>query len=214
MDMEMSSGAVPKLEHPPAREARRCRVLLVAGLVALPLLAFFVVGQESATTVWEMASAKFTGAMNDAAGNATSGRADELLGGLLAPGMRRRSCWSRYETWRYYKHFPYAPSPAGLGMAVIIWICTAPRANSSAIYPVSSSPLLELPSTPNSPPLLNERKIHLAHDLLGAPETHLIRSRVESIAGAPSSRSSSSSARPCTETGTLPLSQVFRAFMA
>ncbi|KAG2594889.1 galactoside 2-alpha-L-fucosyltransferase-like [Panicum virgatum] len=111
MDMEMSSGAVPKLEHPPAREARRCRVLLVAGLVALPLLAFFVVGQESATTVWEMASAKFTGAMNDAAGNATSGRADELLGGLLAPGMRRRSCWSRYETWRYYKHFPYAPSP-------------------------------------------------------------------------------------------------------
>ena len=127
MDMEMSSGAVPKLEHPPAREARRCRVLLVAGLVALPLLAFFVVGQESATTVWEMASAKFTGAMNDADGNATSGRADELLGGLLAPGMRRRSCWSRYETWRYYKHFPYAPSPAGLGMAVIIWICTAPE---------------------------------------------------------------------------------------
>jgi len=89
-----------------------------------------------------------------------------------------------------------------------------PRANSSAIYPVSSSPLLELPSTPNSPPLLNERKIHLAHDLLGAPETHFIRSRVESIAGAPSSRSSSSSARPCTETGTLPLSQVFWAFMA
>ena len=190
MDMEMSSsgaaGAVPKLEHPPAREARRCRVLLVAGLVALPLLAFFVLGQESASTVWEMASATFTV--------------------VLEP--------VRDLAWRYYKHFPYAPSPAGLGMSVIIWICTAPRANSSAIYPVSSSPLPELPSTPNSPPLLNERKIPLAHDLLDAPETHLIRSRVESITGAPSSRSSSSSARPCTETGMLPVSQVFWAFMA
>ena len=69
-------------------------------------------------------------------------------------------------------------------------------------------------STPNSPPLLNERKIPLAHDLLDAPETHLICSRVESITGAPSSRSSSSSARPCTETGMLPVSQVFWAFMA
>ena len=103
MDMEMSSsgaaGAVPKLEHPPAREARRCRVLLVAGLVALPLLAFFVLGQESASTVWEMASATFTV--------------------VLEP--------VRDVAWRYYKHFPYAPSPAGLGMAVIIWICTAPE---------------------------------------------------------------------------------------
>jgi len=124
MDMEMSSGAagaVPKLEHPPAelrppaREARRSRVLLAAGLVALPLLTFFVLGRESASTVWEIASAKFTGAMNDAAGNSTSGRSDELLGGLLAPGMDRRSCRSRYETWRYYKHFPYAPSPHLLG---------------------------------------------------------------------------------------------------
>ncbi|PAN09308.1 hypothetical protein PAHAL_2G013100 [Panicum hallii] len=115
MDVEMSSGAagaVPKLEHPPgAREARRRRVLLVAGLVALPLLAFFVLGRESASTVWEIASAKLTGMDDDAAGNATSGGADELLGGLLAPGMDRRSCRSRYETWRYYKHFPYAPSP-------------------------------------------------------------------------------------------------------
>jgi len=115
MSSSGAAGAVPKLEHPPAREARRCRVLLVAGLVAQPLLTFFVLGRESASTVWEIASAKFTGAMNDAAGNATSGRADELLGGLLAPGMRRRSCWSRYETWRYYKHFPYAPSPHLLG---------------------------------------------------------------------------------------------------
>jgi len=79
--MEMSSsgaaGAVPKLEHPPAREARRCRVLLVAGLVALPLLAFFVLGQESASTVWEMASATFTV--------------------VLEP--------VRDLAWRYYKHF-------------------------------------------------------------------------------------------------------------
>ena len=94
-----AAGAVPKLEHPPAREARRCRVLLVAGLVAQPLLTFFVLGQESASTVWEMASATFTV--------------------VLEP--------VRDVAWRYYKHFPYAPSPAGLGMAVIIWICTAPE---------------------------------------------------------------------------------------
>jgi len=190
--MEMSSsgaaGAVPKLEHPPAREARRCRVLLVAGLVALPLLAFFVLGQESASTVWEMASATFTV--------------------VLEP--------VRDLAWRYYKHFPYAPSPAGLGMAVIIWICTAPEPIHllyiPSVLPLCSSSLPRQIHHP--PPLLNERKIHLAHDLLGAPETHLIRSRVESITGAPSSRSSSSSARPCTETGMLPVSQVFWAFMA
>ncbi|TKW30206.1 hypothetical protein SEVIR_2G020400v4 [Setaria viridis] len=139
MDMEMSSGGVagavpPKLqEEDPAAAAavaepwppaRRCRVMLVAGVMALLLLAFFVLGQESASTVWEIASAKLTamnngrgGFMDDAsrhghgaAGNATEGKADELLGGLLAPGMDRRSCRSRYESWRYFKHFPYAPS--------------------------------------------------------------------------------------------------------
>ena len=36
---------------------------------------------------------------------------DELLGGLLAPGMDRGSCRSRHLLSRYYKHFPYAPSP-------------------------------------------------------------------------------------------------------
>ncbi|CAL5034516.1 unnamed protein product [Urochloa decumbens] len=131
MDIEVSSGvngAVPKLQDPPAREkheSRRRRVLLAAGLVALVLLAFFVLGRESASTAWEIASAKLITAINDrgfmdgashgqsaAAGNATEGTAaDELLGGLLAPGMDRRSCRSRYELFRYFKHFPYAPSP-------------------------------------------------------------------------------------------------------
>ena len=73
MDMEISSGAagaVPKLEHPPAeprppaREARRSRVLLAAGLVALPLLPFFVLGRESASAVWDIASAKLVAVNN------------------------------------------------------------------------------------------------------------------------------------------------------
>ena len=42
--------------------------------------------------------------------NASHGH-DELLGGLLAPGMDRDSCRSRHLLSRYYKHFPYAPSP-------------------------------------------------------------------------------------------------------
>jgi xyloglucan fucosyltransferase len=46
-----------------------------------------------------------------AARNATEGKPDVLLGGLLTPGMDRRSCRSRYELWRYYKQFPHAPSP-------------------------------------------------------------------------------------------------------
>ncbi|CAL5077876.1 unnamed protein product [Urochloa decumbens] len=143
MDIEVSSGgvhgAVPKLQDnpaaaaaaaepwPPARrkESRRRRVLLAAGLMALVLLAFFVLGRESASTAWEIASAKLITAMNNgggfmnapshghaAAGNPTEeNAADELLGGLLAPGMDQRSCRSRYELFRYFKHFPYAPSP-------------------------------------------------------------------------------------------------------
>ncbi|CAL5091852.1 unnamed protein product [Urochloa decumbens] len=132
MDIEVSSGvnrAVPKLQDPPAKEkheSRRRRVLLAAGLVALVLLAFFVLGRESASTAWEIASAKLITALNNGgegfmnapshgqsadAGSVTEGTAaDELLGGLLAPGMDRRSCRSRYELHRYFKHFPYAPS--------------------------------------------------------------------------------------------------------
>ena len=37
--------------------------------------------------------------------------ADELFGGLLAPGSDRRTCRSRYESPRYYKHSPYTASP-------------------------------------------------------------------------------------------------------
>ncbi|KAJ1287507.1 hypothetical protein BS78_02G015300 [Paspalum vaginatum] len=136
MEMSGAIGAVPSkpLDDPAAapwpaerEEPRRCRqTLLIGGLMTLPLLLFLVLGQESAATVWQVATAKLTamngrGFMNasqhrhgeaDAAGaTATKAHDDELLGGLLAPGMDRRSCLSRYKSSRYYKHFPYAPSP-------------------------------------------------------------------------------------------------------
>ncbi|CAN6181005.1 unnamed protein product [Urochloa humidicola] len=124
MDLEKSSGAagaVPKLDDtaaPAAREKeKRRRVLVIGTLLALTLFAFFVLGRESASTVWEIASAKLAAAMNNGgqgfigASHGHAAGADELLGGLLAPGMDRRSCQSRYELWRYFKHFPYAPSP-------------------------------------------------------------------------------------------------------
>ncbi|KAL6606870.1 hypothetical protein ACP70R_042523 [Stipagrostis hirtigluma subsp. patula] len=90
-------------------------VLLVC-LMTLPFLVFFFGGQESAATVWQSASAKLT-AMSAGCANAshasTTGEttnADELFGGLLAPGMDRRACLSRYQSRRYYRHSPYAPS--------------------------------------------------------------------------------------------------------
>ncbi|CAN6170664.1 unnamed protein product [Urochloa humidicola] len=129
--MEMTSGAnnyrrVPdelgdpssSEPWPPAaareKETRRRRLLLAAGLMTLPLLAFFVLGRESASTFWDFASAKLINNgffNNNASPHGNNAGADELLGGLLAPGMDRRSCRSRHELWRYFKHFPYAPSP-------------------------------------------------------------------------------------------------------
>uniref|UniRef100_A0A0E0LTX5 Fucosyltransferase n=1 Tax=Oryza punctata TaxID=4537 RepID=A0A0E0LTX5_ORYPU len=110
-----SGGGAPGREE---RERWR-RVLVVGCLVALLLLAFFVLGRESASSALQIASAKLTGAMNGgfttstnpSHGGAAAKQADELLGGLLAPGMDRRSCRSRYQAVHYYKHFPYAPSP-------------------------------------------------------------------------------------------------------
>ncbi|CAO1939906.1 unnamed protein product [Urochloa humidicola] len=102
---------------PPAareKETRRRRLLLAAGLMTLPLLAFFVLGRESASTFWDFASAKLINNgffNNNASPHGNKAGADELLGGLLAAGMDRRSCRSRHELWRYFKHFPYAPSP-------------------------------------------------------------------------------------------------------
>ncbi|KAF0900646.1 hypothetical protein E2562_033529 [Oryza meyeriana var. granulata] len=101
------------------REKERWRRVLVVGcLVALPLLLCFVLGRESTSAVLEIASAKLTTMKGSIAGfttNASHGgaakHADELLGGLLAPGMDRRSCRSRYQAAQYYKHFPYEPSP-------------------------------------------------------------------------------------------------------
>ncbi|CAL5091853.1 unnamed protein product [Urochloa decumbens] len=115
---ELGDPAAPEPWPPAAareKETRRRRAMAIAGLMALPLLvAFFVLGRESASTAWDFASAKL---MNNAFFNNASphhgnnNNADELLDGLLAPGMDRRSCRSRHELFRYFKHFPYAPSP-------------------------------------------------------------------------------------------------------
>ncbi|XP_062197756.1 galactoside 2-alpha-L-fucosyltransferase-like [Phragmites australis] len=122
--MEMSgAGGVPKLDDPaeepwPAatacmtrREKERWRRVLI--IVCLVLLVFFLLRLESPSMVWQSARAKLTamhggGFMNASHAGAT--KADELLGGLLAPGFSRRSCLSRYQSHQYYKHFPYAPS--------------------------------------------------------------------------------------------------------
>jgi xyloglucan fucosyltransferase len=83
----------------------RRAVLIVAvgcGTVALPFLLFFLVaGRENAAITKLTANGGAT---------TTAGAADELLGGLLTPGMDRRACRSRYESSQYYRHFPYKPS--------------------------------------------------------------------------------------------------------
>lgn len=132
--MEMTTsgaGGVTKLDDddypsaaaadrcPPGTEKKMCRrVLLVGSLVTLPLLAFFVFSRENASVAWlQVAIAQLTATNDDdgAAGGFKEGDTphghDEFLGGLLAPGMDRRSCRSRYQSSRYYKHFPFAPSP-------------------------------------------------------------------------------------------------------
>ncbi|KAL6853779.1 hypothetical protein ACP4OV_019808 [Aristida adscensionis] len=104
---------------------------LIACLMTLPFLVFFVVGQESASVIWQSAGAKLSamsgGFMNASCASATgaattadttggasattkAAAADELLGGLLVPGFNRSSCLSRYEASQYFKHFPYKPS--------------------------------------------------------------------------------------------------------
>ncbi|XP_008671019.1 probable fucosyltransferase 8 isoform X2 [Zea mays] len=127
--MEMASGAARMVSKPVdddlkaaaaapepwlGREKAGCSrgALLVGGL----LLACFVLGRESASSMpWlqiDVAKAKLTDTTNGTAGlttDAPRGR-DELFGGLLPAGMDRRACRSRYEAWRYYKHFPYAAS--------------------------------------------------------------------------------------------------------
>jgi xyloglucan fucosyltransferase len=77
-------------------------VAVVCGTVALPFLLFFLAGRENA------AIRKLTA--NGGATTTTARAADELLGGLLPPGMDRRACRSRYESSQYYRHFPYKPS--------------------------------------------------------------------------------------------------------
>ncbi|KAL6861831.1 hypothetical protein ACP4OV_017531 [Aristida adscensionis] len=104
---------------PRQKEERFGRVgtVLVACLITLPFLVFFLAGRDSAATVWQSASAKLT-AMSAGCANSshasTTGettKADELFGGLLAAGMDRGACRSRYQSPKYYRHSPHPPSP-------------------------------------------------------------------------------------------------------
>ncbi|EER95811.2 hypothetical protein SORBI_3002G019100 [Sorghum bicolor] len=108
---------VPKPVEPwPMREKKAYhRALLAGSLTTLLLLACFVLGRQSASSAacWlQIDLAKLTAMNNGRAGTTNAPqRGDELLGGLLPAGMDRRACRSRYESWRYYKYFPYAASP-------------------------------------------------------------------------------------------------------
>ncbi|KAF7100177.1 hypothetical protein CFC21_101716 [Triticum aestivum] len=88
----------------------RAGVVLIVCLCTLPFLVFLF----RAPAVWHNA-AKLTatagGLVNVSRPSVAGGGADELFGGLLAPGSDRRACLSRYQSPRYYKHSPYAPSP-------------------------------------------------------------------------------------------------------
>jgi xyloglucan fucosyltransferase len=84
MEMASAAGGVPKkLDDDPAAHAAEPwppaareeknklwrRVLLVGSLVTLPLVAFFVLGRESASTAWlQMAIDKLTAMKNGTAG--------------------------------------------------------------------------------------------------------------------------------------------------
>ncbi|XP_062207234.1 probable fucosyltransferase 8 [Phragmites australis] len=119
LDGPVATAGTPGREKSKERRGRAGAVLLVC-LMSLPFLAILLHGRESAATVWRSAGAKLSAAMSEGCMNAshastsTTGattKADELLGGLLAPGFDRRACLSRYQSAQYYKYFPYAPSP-------------------------------------------------------------------------------------------------------
>ncbi|EER95813.3 LOW QUALITY PROTEIN: hypothetical protein SORBI_3002G019200 [Sorghum bicolor] len=104
---------VPKPVEPwPVREKKAYhRPLLAGSLMTLLLLACFVLGRQSASSAacWlQIDLAKLT-AMN----NGTAGTTNTLPNAATSSsaGFSRQACRSRYESWRYYKYFPYAASP-------------------------------------------------------------------------------------------------------
>ncbi|KAF0887543.1 hypothetical protein E2562_002272 [Oryza meyeriana var. granulata] len=63
---------------------------------------------------WQISKSNsgLTNASHPSATDDAANGADELFGGLLAPGgFDRDACLSRHESPRYYKHSPFAPSP-------------------------------------------------------------------------------------------------------
>ncbi|EMS52292.1 Galactoside 2-alpha-L-fucosyltransferase [Triticum urartu] len=99
-----------------AKEERmgRAGVVLIVCLCTLPFLVFLFGGRAGAPAVWRNAD-KLTATAGSGLVNVSrpsaGGGADELFGGLLAPGSDRCACLSRYQSPRYYKHSPHAPSP-------------------------------------------------------------------------------------------------------
>ncbi|KAM3209161.1 hypothetical protein ACQJBY_063702 [Aegilops geniculata] len=92
----------------------RAGVVLIVCLFTLPFLVFLFGGRAGAPAVWRNAD-KLTATAGSGLVNVSrpsaAGGADELFGGLLAPGSDRRACLSRYQSPHYYKHSPHAPSP-------------------------------------------------------------------------------------------------------
>lgn len=77
-DYPMAAAAA---EPWPGTERKRCRrVLLVAGLLTLLLLAFFVLGRDSASMAWlQIAVAKLTAMNDDDGGAGTSSAGQQAL---------------------------------------------------------------------------------------------------------------------------------------
>ncbi|KAL6614284.1 hypothetical protein ACP70R_036554 [Stipagrostis hirtigluma subsp. patula] len=131
LDDPVAEPRAARAGAPPVREKERwgtAGAVLIVCLMTLPFLVFFLLSREGAPAVWQSAGAKLTamsgGFMNASCAASTAATkkaaattkaaaatmADELLGGLLAPGFDRRSCRSRYESPQYYKYSPYKPS--------------------------------------------------------------------------------------------------------
>ncbi|KAM0918192.1 hypothetical protein ACQ4PT_008820 [Festuca glaucescens] len=112
-------GAAAARRREKKEKMGRAGVVLMVCVMALLFLVLFFGGRGGAPAAWQNA-AKLTamcgGTDRPLFTNVSRPRpgatgADELFGGLLAPGYDRRACRSRYESPRYYKHSPFVASP-------------------------------------------------------------------------------------------------------
>uniref|UniRef100_A0ACD6APF3 Uncharacterized protein n=1 Tax=Avena sativa TaxID=4498 RepID=A0ACD6APF3_AVESA len=107
------SGGAARRRDKKKEKMGRAAVVLMACVLTLLLLVLLFGGRGGAPAVWQNA-AKLTamcgGSVNVSRPRPSDTGADELFGGLLAAGSDRRTCRSRYESPRYYKHSPYTAS--------------------------------------------------------------------------------------------------------